>query len=182
MLIVDSVSFQRSERSTAQAISSSTAAALITVSGGMMDVGWCDVAAPSLFSIVAAHVRRDRDDGEDALASALETQLTELERAQKWRCTIGFVLVRREEDAAHPLASWRVTRIGGARVYAVRGRDTTIVGTEDAFAFPGGETVVTAGLSPRVRWRSERHGWVLCDEAELAPPQRAMMRTATVAA
>jgi hypothetical protein len=181
VLNVDTTFAQLHERSTAFVCSSSAAAALVTVSGGMMDIGWAEAAAPSLQSIVDAHVQRGHaSGGVDALALAfsLETQLTELEHREKWLCSVGLVLIERS-----PSAQWRIARIGGARVYAVRGSDVSIVGREDALALPHtGDWITTAGLTSSVRWRSEPHGWVLDDDSETARQQRALVRTDVVEA
>jgi hypothetical protein len=179
VLSVDAHVSQVNARSVAFVRSSTTAAALVTVSGGMMDIGWADSASRSLTAIVDAHVGRvDAQQASDALAAAIEAELTELERREKWLCNVGFVLVCRVPAES---SAWRVHRIGGARVYALRGNDVVVVGTEDVIALPhGGEHVVTAGLTSSVRWRAEQGDWVLHDEADAARQQRASLRSDTV--
>jgi hypothetical protein len=130
--------------------SSSTGAVLMTVSGGMMDLGWATPAAPSLVAVVEAHLSSHAVGNTMALAEALTAELTTLERDNEWLCTVEFVLVTRAESGGR----FQVGRIGAARVFAVRGGTARVVGVEDAVTLPGGVgPFTTAALTASVRWR-----------------------------
>lgn len=156
---------------------SSTGVALLDISGGMMDLGWADSVAEQLGDVAG----RFADGGShDALVSDVIDRLSEIEHRNRWYATVQLVAVNRAHD------SWRIGRIGGARVFADEGtvEDAAlrVVGSEDVLALADGPpTIITAALTPRGRWRVDQGpGWAFVDEREAAEQAARHFRVDTV--
>lgn len=155
--------------------SSACRVAVVSLSGGMMDIGW----AQRLLSPVSAVADRFVSTADEFGAATsrfiadLRRELTEHERRLRLWCSAEFLLL--EATAA----GVRSARIGGLRLWSAAPGAVGPVGKEDVLALPpGGPAMITiAHLIPDVHWKvSTGGGWDLQDEAADAERQASQVR------
>lgn len=147
----------------------------MSLSGGMMDLGWAHrVAGP--VSETTARLVDGSADFSGSVASfvgALRAVLTHSERVHRWWCSAQFTAL--ELTSTHCL----LARLGGMRVLSFQERGNKSLGREDVMSLGPGSPpfIATASLLPDVHWKSAAGGgWVLEDETEAAERMAAAVR------
>ncbi len=150
--------------------------AVVSVSGGMMDLGWAHRGAGPILEPTTRLVAGTIADFSKAIASfvlSLRATLTHSERTHRWWCSVQFAALEWTDSQC------RLARLGGMRVFSFGQGSREILGKEDVMSlFPGGPPIIaTSCLIPDVHWKvAGGDGWVLNDETAEAEQQAAAIR------
>ncbi len=164
------------ERRTASlACSGERRVAVVTISGGMMDLGWAHrlmrPASASMERFVSGTVPHF-SDAVRSFVGSLRQILTNSECDHKWWCSVQFVALELTGSRC------RLARIGGMRVLGLGPGFHKPLGTEDVLSLPpGAPGIVTAYLLPDAQWRvTGGNGWVQQDAKGEAERMAALVR------
>ena len=169
---------QEAERRTAHlATIGENRVAVVTVSGGMMDLGWAHHLVQPATDVAKrfATAQVGFTEASARFVKEIRCTLTEKEQNSRYWCSAEFLLL--ELSAT----TYRTARLGGLRLWSWGPHFVGPVGREDVFAFPsGGPPVIsTASLLPDVHWKiAEGGGWKLLDESAEADRFAAQVRYA----
>ncbi len=165
------------ERRTANmACSGERRLAIVSISGGLMDLGWANKLVQPVSGPMERLVSGTIPDFSTAVrsfAGSVRSILTHSEREHRWWCSIQFVALELTASRC------QLARIGGMRVLAFAQGATDPLGTEDVLSIiPGGSPrITTACLLPDVHWKvAGGGGWVLHDETGEAERMAALVR------
>ncbi|HNN91272.1 MAG TPA: hypothetical protein PKI03_03345 [Pseudomonadota bacterium] len=154
--------------------------AVVSLSGGMMDIGWAQRLMSPVRGVADRFVSTADEFGAatSRFIAELRRELTEHERRQRLWCSAAFLLLE-----AAPTCL-RTARIGGLRLWRAAPGGAGPVGKEDVLALPfgGPASITVAQLIPDVHWMvSAGSGWELKDEAADAERQASQVRIEQVA-
>lgn len=127
--------------------------AVVSLSGGMMDLGWAHRVASPVSNVTARLVAERGTDFAAAVAvfvASLRATLTHSERVHRWWCSAQFTVL--ELSAQH----CRLARLGGMRVMSFQAGHSKILGREDVMSLgPASPPLIaTACLIPDVHWKA----------------------------